>query len=88
MHLAAFGFDISIASEAATETRYPEAVFRPLVASEDMPPYRGLAVRQRQLCPAAFLSLAWSLASGRPVPEVPKWISGHCAIWRRRGRLR
>jgi len=38
MHLVALGFGISIASEAATATQYPEVVFRPFAAAEDTLP--------------------------------------------------
>jgi len=76
MHLVALGFGISIASEAATATRYPEVVFRPLATAEDMLPYSAVWLPGNDN-PALrrFLSLARSLASGRPVPEAPKWVS-------------
>jgi DNA-binding transcriptional LysR family regulator len=72
MHLVALGFGISIASEAATATRYPEVVFRPLATAEDMLPYSAVWLPGNDN-PALrrFLSLARSLASGRPVPDAP-----------------
>ena len=65
MHLVALGFGISIASEAATATRYPEVVFRPLATAEDMLPYSAVWLPGNDN-PALrrFLSLARSLASG------------------------
>ena len=76
MHLVALGFGISIASEAATATRYPEVVFRPLATAEDMLPYSAVWLPGNDN-PALrrFLSLARSLASGRPAPDAPKWVS-------------
>ena len=76
MHLVALGFGISIASEAATATRYPEVVFRPLATAEDMLPYSAVSLPGNDN-PALrrFLSLARSLASGRPAPDAPKWVA-------------
>ena len=76
MHLVALGFGISIASEAATATRYPEVVFRPLATAEDMLPYSAVWLPGNDN-PALrrFLSLARSMASGRPAPDAPKWAS-------------
>ena len=76
MHLVALGFGISFASEAGTATRYPEVVFRPLATAEDMLPYSAVWLPGNDN-PALrrFLSLARSLASGRPAPDAPKWAS-------------
>ena len=76
MHLVALGFGISIASEAATATQYPEVVFRPFAAAEDTLPYSAVWLPGNDN-PALrrFLSLARSLASGRPAPDAPKWVS-------------
>lgn len=76
MHLVALGFGISIASEAATSTQYPDVVFRPFTTAEDMLPYSAVWLPGNDN-PALrrFLSLARSLASGRPAPDAPKWVS-------------
>ena len=76
MHLVALGLGISIASEAATSTQYPEVVFRPFAAAEDTLPYSAVWLPGNDN-PALrrFLNLARSLASGRPAPDTPKWVS-------------
>ena len=76
MHLVALGFGISIASEAATATHYPDVVFRPFTTAEDMLTYSAVWLPGNDN-PALrrFLSLARSLASGRPAPDAPQWAS-------------
>jgi hypothetical protein len=51
MHLVALGFGISITNEAATATRFPEVVFRPIATAEDVLPF----------------SAVWSPANDNPV---------------------
>lgn len=51
MHLVAFGFGVSITNEAATATRFPEVVFRPIATGEDALPF----------------SAVWSPANDNPV---------------------
>jgi DNA-binding transcriptional LysR family regulator len=76
MHLVALGLGISIASEAATSTQYPDVIFRPFDTMEDMLTYSAVWLPGNDN-PALrrFLSLARSLASGRSVPDAPKWVS-------------
>jgi hypothetical protein len=65
MHLVALGLGISIASEAATSTQYPDVIFRPFDTMEDMLTYSAVWLPGNDN-PALrrFLSLARSLASG------------------------
>ena len=68
MHLVALGFGISLISETGTATCYPEVVFRPLATpDEDLIPYSAVWLPGNDN-PALrrFVSLARSLASGRP----------------------
>jgi DNA-binding transcriptional LysR family regulator len=76
MHLVALGLGISIASEAATSTQYPDVIFRPFDTMEDMLTYSAVWLPGNDN-PALrrFLSLARSWASGRPAPDAPKWVS-------------
>jgi hypothetical protein len=62
MHLVALGFGISPASEAATATRYPDVVFRPLATAEDTLPCSAvwLPVNDNPAL-RRFLSLARSM---------------------------
>ncbi|WP_051335583.1 LysR family transcriptional regulator [Methylocapsa acidiphila] len=72
MHLVALGFGISLASEAATATRYPEVVFRPLATAEDILPCSAvwLPVNDNPAL-RRFLSLARSMSLGQPAPRAP-----------------
>jgi DNA-binding transcriptional LysR family regulator len=76
MHLVALGFGISIASEAATATRYPDVVFRPLATAEDTLPCSAVWVPVNDN-PALwrFLSLARSMSSISPRSQVEELAS-------------
>ncbi len=65
MHLVALGFGLSLVSEGATGTRYPEVVFRPLAMPEDVLPYSAIWLPGNDN-PALrrFLSLARLLSQG------------------------
>lgn len=73
MLLVGLGFGISLVSEAATATRYPDVVFRLLATLEDVLPYSAIWLPGNDN-PALrrFLSLARSLAQGRVPPRNPK----------------
>jgi DNA-binding transcriptional LysR family regulator len=72
MHLVALGFGISLASEAATGTRYPDLVFRPLATAEDSLPCSAvwLPVNDNPAL-RRFLSLARSMSLGQPIRQAP-----------------
>lgn len=72
MNLVALGFGISLVSESATATCYPNAVFRPLATSADVLSYSAVWLPGNDN-PALrrFLSLARSLSHVRPSPGSP-----------------
>jgi DNA-binding transcriptional LysR family regulator len=65
MHLVALGLGITLVSEAAIGTRYPNVTFRPLASAEDILPYSAVWLPGNDN-PALrrFLSLARSMSSG------------------------
>lgn len=70
MHLVALGFGISLVSEAAISTHYPDIVFRPLATSEDVLAYSAVWLPGNDN-PALrrFLSLARTLSAMPPTPR-------------------
>jgi DNA-binding transcriptional LysR family regulator len=72
MHLVALGFGLSLVSEGATGTRYPDVVFRPLATPEDVLPYSAIWLPGNDN-PALrrFLSLARSMSQGLRTPQAP-----------------
>ena len=72
MHLVALGFGLSLVSEGATGTRYPEVMFRPLTIPEDVLPYSAIWLPGNDN-PALrrFLSLAKLLSQALRTPKVP-----------------
>ncbi|SIR45304.1 transcriptional regulator, LysR family [Acidiphilium rubrum] len=76
MHLVALGFGLSLVSEGATGTRYPDVVFRPLTMPEDVLPYSAIWLPGNDN-PALrrFLSLARLMSQGLRTPKAPNLAS-------------
>ena len=72
MHLVALGFGLSLVSEGATGTLYPDVVFRSLAAPEDVLPYSAIWLPGNDN-PALrrFLSLARSMSQGLRTSKAP-----------------
>ncbi|MDQ2861813.1 MAG: LysR family transcriptional regulator [Pseudomonadota bacterium] len=71
MHLVALGFGVSLVSESAISTQYPDVVFRPLATSTDVLPYSAVWLPTNDN-PALrrFLSMARSMSAAR-IPRQP-----------------
>ncbi len=76
IHMVALGFGISLVTESSVGTNYPEIVFRPLAAVEDMISYSAVWwLHNDNPALRRLLSLARSMSAGRPSPESPSSLS-------------
>jgi DNA-binding transcriptional LysR family regulator len=71
MYLVALGFGISLTSEATIATVYPEVVFRPIEAEDDVLPFSAVwSPSNDNPALRRFLALMRAMAEGRPLPAT------------------